>query len=347
MVTEPVTTVDNDNSRITIKEIAEMARVSKTTVSRVINGKPDVSHSTRARVLDLIKETNFQPNLFATGKTAQKINHIGLIVPYKTHNILSNQYYVDVLQGILDEVERCDYYLFFCYVQKKNYVEIYKQKRVDGFILLSPGALHHSIINELKKEGIPFVSTAKVLDRPDIPFVEVDNYRGAEMAVEHLISLGHRRIAFVGKPSLTSNHDRLLGYQQTLELHGIQVDERYIQRVEASSVESGYEVMNQLLRMEAPPSALFSSCDIMAFGAMIAIQEKGLKVPDDISVIGFDDILLSRNMSPALTTIRQPAAHKGALAARQLIGYLSSGTKPLSQLLDVELIVRASTGLAK
>ncbi len=347
MVTVPVTIMYTEKSRITIKDLAKMAGVSKTTISRVINNKPDVSVDTRRKVLELIKENNYQPNLFATGKTSQRINHIGLIVPYDTRNLLCNQYYVDVLQGILDEVERREFYLLFCYVHKKNYVEIYTQKRVEGFILLSPAALHQSIINELNQANIPFVSTAKIPNRPEIPYVDVNNYKGAEIAVRYLISLGHKKIAFVGKPTLTSNYDRLIGYKQVLKENNIKIDNDYIRTVETSSIESGYEMMINLLKLNDPPTAVFLSCDIMAFGAIKAIQEKGMKIPDDISIIGFDDILLSRNMSPPLTTIRQPAIQKGMIAASQLIDCLITGKKTSTQILDVELIIRGSTGHIK
>lgn len=330
-------------SRTTIEDIAEMAGVSKTTVSRVINHKPDVHPETRQKILDLIEKTEFYPNLFATGKTSQKINHIGLIVPYTTSNILSNQFYVDVLQGVLDEIERRGHYLLFCYVHQTNYVEMYLQKRVEGFILLSPASLHRSIIHELQSANIPFVSTAKVLDEPDITYVDVDNYSGATTALQHLISLGHRKIAFAGKPALTSNHERLLGYTDTLKKHDIPIEEKYIQTVEFSSIESGYEMMMRLLALEEPPTAVFSACDIMAYGAMRAIAEKGLSVPEDISVIGFDDIPLACNMNPPLTTVRQPAVEKGSVAAGKLVDHLVNG-KPLeTKILDVELIIRDST----
>ena len=339
--------MDRRTSRITIEDIAKMAGVSKTTVSRVINDKPDVHPRTRQRINDLIAEYNFCPNLFATGKTSHKINHIGLIVPYTTSSILSNQFYVGVLQGILDEVERRDHYLLFCYVQQTNYREIYEQKRVEGFILLSPAALHHSIIRELQTANIPFVCTAKVMNEPDIPYIDIDNIKGAQIAVEYLLSLGHRKIAFAGKPALSSNHDRLLGYKQTLNGNNIQVNEDYIQTVEVSSVETGYAMMMNLLDLDDPPTAVFSSCDVMAFGAIKAIHEKGLSVPEDISIIGFDDIPLSRNMSPGLTTVRQPAVEKGSLAASQLIDYLVNGKELVTRILDVELIVRDSTGPVK
>ena len=339
--------MNRKTSRLTIKDIAKMAGVSKTTVSRVINKKPDVHPNTRKRINDLIEEFNFHPNFFATGKTCHKINHVGLIVPYTTSSIFSNQFYVGVVQGILDEVERRGHYLLFCYVHQTNYREIYEQKRVEGFILLSPAALHHSIILELKSANIPFICTAKVIDEPNIPHIDINNIKGAEIAIEHLLGLGHRKIAFAGKPALTSNHDRLLGYKQTLQKYDVHVNEKYIQTVEESSIETGYNMMINLLDLRDPPTAVFLTCDVMAFGAIKAIHERGLKAPEDISIIGFDDIPLSRNMSPSLTTVRQPAVEKGSIAAGKLIDFLINGKDLETMILDVELIVRDSTGPVK
>jgi len=339
--------MEKKTSRITIEEIALIAGVSKTTISRVINNKPDVHPKTREKILEIIKENDFQPNLFATGITSRRINHIGLIIPYTIGNILSNQFYVDVLQGILNEVEKREYYLLISYVHKTNYVEVYNQKRVEGYILLSPGSLHRSIIHELQSANIPFVSTAKLINEPDMTYVDVDNVKGAKLAVQHLVSLGHKKIAFVGKSALTSNYDRLFGYKQTLSENNIKIEDKYIQIIEKSSVQSGFDMMSKLLKLEVPPTAIFTTCDIMAFGAMKAIQEKGKKVPEDISVIGFDDISLSQYMTPPLTTIKQPAVEKGAIAAKLLIDSLVGGEKPDIKLLDVELIKRNSTGPVK
>lgn len=333
--------------RLTIEDIAKMAGVSKTTVSRVLNNKPDVRASTRERILNLMNEYEFHPNMFATGKTSHKINHIGLIVPYAPKSILSNQFYVDVLQGILDEVERRDHYLLFCYVHQTNYVEVYDQKRVEGFVVLSPASLHSSIILELKSAEIPFICTAKLIGEPDIVYIDSNNRKGAELAIQHLIELGHRKIAFAGKPALTSNHERLQGYRETLNQNNIEVNENYIQTIEVSTIESGFDMMNNLLNLEDPPTAVFSSCDIMAYGAIKAIRERGLRVPEDISIVGFDDIPLSKNMIPSLTTIRQPASEKGATAVGELIDYLVDGKEMKSKVLDVELIVRNSTGPVK
>ena len=331
--------------RITIEEIANIAGVSKTTVSRVINNKPDVSNETRKRILDIMAERDFQPNIFARGISSQRINHIGLIIPYSVEYIFSNQFYVEVLRGISNEVERSGYYLLLCYVHERNYVEIYHQKRVDGFVLLSPGSLHHSIIRDLQAENIPFISTAKLLNEPDLVYVDVDNIKGAKTAVNHLISLGHQKIAYIGKPALTSSYDRLIGYKEALIENNIPINDDYIKVTDSSSIQNGYDVVFQLLGTSIQPTAIFLANDIMALGAIKAIQEAGKNVPRDISIVGFDDILLSQFTFPALTTVRQPAFQKGVEAVRLLIDYLDYGADPKIKLLDTELIVRDSTSL--
>lgn len=329
--------------RITIEEIANIAGVSKTTVSRVINNKPDVSDETRGRIHKIIEERGFHPNIFARCISSQRINHIGLIIPYSVEYVFSNQFYVDVLRGISNEVERSGYYLLLCYVTERNYVEIYQQKRVDGFVLLSPGSLHHSIIRELQSENIPFISTAKLLNEPDLIYVDVDNIKGAKTAVNHLISLGHKEIGYIGKPALTSSHDRLIGYKEALLENNISIKDEYIKITDSSSIQNGHDVVLELVGESNYPTAIFLANDIMAIGAIKAIQELGKNVPDDISIVGFDDILLSQFTSPALTTVRQPASQKGAEAVRLLIDYIENGTEPSIKLLNTELILREST----
>jgi DNA-binding LacI/PurR family transcriptional regulator len=327
----------------TIGEIAELAGVSKTTVSRVINNKPDVNPETRENILELIAKYNFQPNVFAKAISSQKSNNIGLIIPYTVDYIFSNQFYVDVLRGISTEIENSNYYLLICYVHEANYVDIFRQKRVDGFVLMSPASLHRDIIRELQCAEAPFVSTAKLLDEEAMVYVDVDNVRGASLAVEHLISLGHEKIAFVGKPALTSSQDRLTGYRQVLEKHGIAYQEDFVRVTASSSVKAGYEVMADLLQMDNPPTAVFLANDVMAMGAIKASQDLNLRVPEDISIVGFDDVPLAQYTTPALTTVRQPAFEKGVEATRLLLQFLENGIVPVSRTLDVELIVRNST----
>jgi LacI family transcriptional regulator len=327
----------------TIGEIAELAGVSKTTVSRVINNKPDVNPETREKILALIATYDFQPSIFAKAIYSHKSNNIGLIIPHTVDHIFSNQFYVDVLRGISTEIERSHYFLLICYVQEANVVNIFRQKRVDGFVIMSPASLHHNIIHELRRAEAPFISTSKLSGEKDMVYVDVDNAKGASMAVEHLIALGHRKIAYIGRTTFTSSQDRQTGYRQTLEKHGMSENEKYVRMTDSSSVKSGYDEMKDLLCLDDPPTAVFLENDLMAVGAIKAAKDLGLRIPEDVSIVGFDDIPLAQYTTPALTTIHQPAFIKGVEATQLLLQFLEQGIVPVSKILDVELIVRNST----
>lgn len=333
--------------KITIGEIARIAGVSKTTVSRVINNKPDVDPFTRQKILDLIDQYSFQPNAFAKAISLQKSNHIGLIIPHKAEYVFSNPFYTEVMRGVSTEIDEQGYYLLICYAHEVNYLDIYRQKRVEGFVLLSPGSFHQDIIETLDAENVPFVSTAKISDEQNMVFVDVDNFHGATLVMEHLVSLGHRRIAYIGKPSLKSSIDRLNGYRSVLQKYGHPVDESLVLVTDTSSVESGYAYTQKLLERPDVPTAILLANDVMAIGALQALQASGVRVPEDLSVAGFDDIPFAQYANPPLTTVRQPAYEKGLHAARILIESLENKSTPESLILDVELIVRHSTGPAK
>jgi LacI family transcriptional regulator len=329
--------------RLTITELAQMAGVSKTTVSRVINNKPDVDPETRKRIHSLIDEYGFQPNAFAKAISLQKSRHIGLIIPHDAAYVFSNPFYTEVMRGVSTEIDRQGYYLVVCYAHEVNYLDIYRQKRVEGFVLLSPGSFHKHIIDSLNAEQVPFVSTAKISDEPHMTYVDVDNNYGATLVMEHLVSLGHRKIAYIGKPTLQSSQDRLNGYRSVMQKYGFDCDDCWTMITDTSSIQTGYDSTVRLLSGQRAPTAIFLANDVMAFGAMKAIQECGLKVPEDVSVVGFDDIPLAGYVTPPLTTVRQPSYDKGVQAASILIQCLETGKTPESVIMGVELVVRNST----
>jgi LacI family transcriptional regulator len=333
---------------ITISEIAKLAGVSKTTVSRVLNNKPDVDPATREKILALIDQYNFQPNAFAKAISQQSSNqHIGLLIPHKAEYIFSNAFYTEVMRGVSTEVDDQGYYLLLCYAHDINYMDIYHQKRVEGFVLLSPGSYNKNIIETLNAEQVPFVSTAKISEQESISYVDIDNHQGGMLVMDHLIGLGHRRIAYIGKTSLNSSIERMNSHRSALEKHNLPYDPNLVLVPDTSTTESGHDAVQRLLNMENPPTAIFLANDVMAVGAIKAIQEFGLRVPEDVSVVGFDDIPLASFVNPALTTIHQPAYQKGVCAARMLIDRLEKRPTPSCKILDVELVVRSSTGPAK
>jgi LacI family transcriptional regulator len=332
---------------MTIEEIAQLAGVSKTTVSRVLNNKPDVNKVTREAILKIIADYDFQPNAFAKAVSLQKSHSIGLIIPYEADYIFSNPFYIEVLRGVSTEVNHRGYYLSICYPKDHNYVDMYKQKRVDGYILMSPGSYHSHIIESLKEVKAPFISTAQIPDYKDMISVDVDNYKGGRMLTEYLVGLGHKEIAYIGKLSVTSSTDRLHGYQDILKENGIHLNDNMVKISKAGTSHSGYDIMKELLNENQAITAVFAASDVMTGGVIKAIKEAGLRVPEDISVVGFDDIPNSEYADPPLTTIKQPAFEKGVEATRMLIDLIAEGIQPESKILDLELIVRKSTAIAK
>lgn len=333
--------------RITIGELAKIAGVSKTTISRVINSKPDVDPGTREKILSLISQYGFQPNAFARAISQKQSNHIGLLIPHKAEYVFSNPFYTEVMRGVSTAVDENGYYLLICYAHEVNYMDMYKQKRVDGFVLLSPGSFHKHIIEALNVGSVPFISTARLLGEAEMTYVDVDNFAGASMLMEHLVSLGHERIAFIGKPTLQSSQDRLSAYQTVLEKAGIKYDPELALVTDTSSVESGHEYTLRLLRSQKPPTAIFLANDVMAIGAINAAHETGLRVPEDISIVGFDDIPFSNYTSPPLTTVHQPAFEKGVRAAELLINLLETQEPQESVILPMQMAVRKSTAAAR
>lgn len=328
---------------ITIDEIARLAGVSKTTVSRVLNNRPDVNRDTRQRILALMAERDYQPNAFATAISSQKSRNIGLIIPHEADYIFMNPFFVEVLRGISTVIDEHRYSLLVSLAHTQDYLVAFKQKKVDGFLVLSPGELHHGIINALARADAPFVSTSRLEQEEGLAYVDVDNVAGGRVAVEHLLDLGHRRIAYVGKPSLTSSRDRLAGYKEAIGARGIAFDEALIVVAEGSSERHGYDAVQRLLRRVAMPTAIFFANDLLAIGALKALAERQVRVPHQVSLVGFDGVPMAEFVSPPLTTVRQPAFEKGARAAELLLQCLEDGKRPQSQVLDVALVVRKST----
>lgn len=328
--------------RITIGELANLAGVSKTTVSRVINNKPDVDSGTRERILSLIEQYGFQPNAFAKAISMKQTNNIGLLIPHNAEYVFSNPFYTEVMRGVSTQADEQGYYLLICYAHEANYLDIYKQKRVDGFILLSPGSFHKNIIESLMVDNVPFVSTAKISSEPGMTFVDVDNFAGASMVMDYLFSLGHTRIAYIGKPTLQSSQDRFAAYKAALERHNISYNPELAMVSDTASTQTGYKSTLQLLQLDQPPTAIFLANDVMAIGGINAVHERGLRVPEDISIVGFDDIPLSSYTNPPLTTVHQPAFEKGVRAAQLLITMLESQEPQSSVILPMELVIRQS-----
>jgi len=288
-----------------IKDVANRACVSITTVSHVINETRFVSDTLKKRVLDAMIALNYHPNTLARSLRSGRSRTIGLVIPD-----ISNLFFAEISRKIEDKGYENGYSVILCNTdddreKEKSYIDVLLEKQVDGFIFISAGAAKYNLLDKLEV-GIPIVVADR--DIPDLSsdVVLIDNHGGGYEATRYLANLNHQRIACITGPSLmTPSALRVEGYRDALNDSGIPIDESLICQGDFR-YESGEICMRNLLNNANPPSAVFVCNDMMALGAIRAIHEAGIKIPDQISLIGFDNIPLSRTSYPALTTMAQP-----------------------------------------
>lgn len=326
-----------------MNDVARVAGVSRKTVSRVINAEANVSNGTKTRVLQAVRELSYIPNFMAQGLATGHSRCIGVVIGHSAEFAFSNPLLGEVLKGIGQTIASRGFQVILVTQNIPGMVEpLVRNQQVDGLLLMSV-PLNDPVITALQGEGFPLQLTCKYTDT-DIAFVDVDNRKGALQATQHLISLGHERIGFIDGPlQHGSCRDRLAGYREALETADLAYEPTLVEEGDFSE-ESGFRKAFALLERGDNLTAIFAASDLMAIGAMRAVQETGLRIPEDISVVGFDGIPLSRYLSPPLTTIRQPAVEKGKLAAEMLLQRLGGERVRNHQIyLEPELVVRATT----
>lgn len=339
--------------RPTQKQIAELAGVSRTTVSFVLNNVPGVqiSPETRQRILKAAARLNYYPDATARRLASGQTHTIALVLHQGPIQAYSDTFLPQLLQGLSQAALQEGYYVLFYPIDPaqdpNSYVELLRGRHVDGLILSGPRSDDVQLL-KLYEEGYRLVLQGQ-LPGSTIPFVDVDNVKGANLAVEHLINLGHRDIGLITSAPLhyTAARQRLQGYRQTLEAHGIPYDPLKVR--EAHFVEeSGERAANDLLSSDRDLTALFVASDTVAYGVLRALRRRELRVPDDMALVGFDDLPVSRYVNPSLTTIRVPAFGLGWAAADLLIqllnGQQDQEPEETELILDTELIVRRSSG---
>lgn len=329
---------------VTIKDIARLAKVSTTTVSRVINHKSEgVSEDTRKKILDLVKELNYQPNALARGLVTKKTKTIGLIIPD-----ISNPFFPDIARGVEDSANRQGYNVFLCNTddnldKESEYINALKEKYVDGIIFTLASIPKYEHILDLIKSGIPVVMMDRLIESKDIKGVFLDNFQGGYIATKHLIELGHTKIACITGPLQTKTAiERYEGYQKALMDAKIELDKSLI--IESDyKMDGGIKAAEQLLKKKQM-TGLFACNDLMAYGAYKAIKACGYKIPEDVSIVGFDDIQISQMLETQLTTIKQPTYDMGVSAAKMLISLIEEKRirKKIVRF-EPQLIIRQST----
>lgn len=330
-----------DASRVTIADIAREAGVSLPTVSRVLNGRTDVSPTTRRRVEDLLERHGYQRRTSRAGTRTQLVDLV--------FNDLDSPWAVEILRGVEKAAHAAGVGTVVSAVHHQagaaqQWLAGVRARTSDGVILVT-SELAPQLHAELRRLGLPTV----VIDPAgvptyDIPTIGATNWAGGRSAVDHLLALGHRRIGIVtGSPEVLCSRARLDGYRAALESAGVEVDELLVREGDFSH-ESGFVQGSALLDLAAPPTAVFASSDQMALGVYEAARRHGLRVPDDLSVVGFDDLPQARWSPPPLTTVRQPLAEMGDAAARTLLQLIDGETLGVPRMeLATRLVVRDSS----
>lgn len=334
-------------SRLTLEQIAKLAGVSRSTVSRVINDHPHVRDQVRQRVMRVIAETGYQPNLAARSLVTQRMGIIGLVIPRAVQSLFTDPFFPRLIQGITQACNANDYTLsLFMFHTKeeeqKLYPTVVRARLLDG-VIVSSSEIDDPFIPQLIENQMPFVMVGRPYDAAQASFVQSDNVVGAHTAVSHLARLGYKRIATITGPlNTTVGLDRRQGYRDALNERNGFVDEALI--VEGDFTESGGHAAMQWL-FPHQPDAVFAASDAMAFGALRALREIGLSVPDDVAVVGFDDLPTAALSDPPLTTIRQPIRRSGIQAVETLIDILTNGPEPPRRItMSTELVIRSSCG---
>lgn len=339
----------------TLSDIAATVGVAPMTVSRVVNRTGYVSERTREKVLQAIKELNYRRNGSARNLKRQCTETVGLVL-----GDISNPYSTELANAVRETLSTRGFSLFICISEHSAKEDIAAigalvNHSVDGLIVATRSNKGgDEYLREIVESSVPVVVIGRDFKHDDVDFVSTDNLNGGFEATRHLIDLGHRRIGFIGATlSGGSSLKRLQGYLKALEQYKIPVDERLItgpkeaiSEVPGYSTERiGYEGMKRLLSLPNRPTAIFARNDFTAIGAMTAIKEAGLRIPEDIAIVGFDDIPLSVHTSPSLTTVRQPMRLQGQLAAEMLLERIGSDElgPRREHILNCELIIRNST----
>lgn len=333
-------------ARVNIKDVANLAGVSPGTVSRTLNGNSYVSQETRAKILAAVEELNYKPNLAAKMLKAGRSHTLALVIPS-----IQNPIFPHVTQGVEDVANMYGYTTILCNTnedtnREKQYISNLLARSIDGFIFATMTE-KSDYIYELRQKGVPVVLVNRRND-DEIDAVQIDNFQATFDATNYLVSTGHRTIAFaMGNESVNVYRDRREGYLAALRHHGIRFYSEWLMQ-ETYGPESFYALTKSLMLSEHRPTAILAGSDIKAFTIMRSLHDNGYKIPEDVSVVGIDNIPMSALVEPPLSSVSQPLYQMGSLAAKKLISQIEHKEEtgkllpPVVDIMTTELIIRKS-----
>ena len=332
---------------VTLKELAHAAGLSVTTVSRALNNYDDVAEDTRVRVVRLASELGYHPNHIARSLQGTRVNALGLVIPQLVHRHVDT-FWLEFIAGVTARCSDAGFDLVLCtgedlHAEHVHYQRLVHTRRVDGVILCDV-RVRDQRITFLRQNQAPFVAFGRVLGLDDFSWVDVDGTTGVRSAVEHLLQLGHRRIGYLGTPRAFSfTHFRHEGYFEALSAAGIGNDDRLVVE-DLDALSDLQAIIQHLLALPEPPTALIACADFLAAGVLRVLRNLGITVPDDLSLIAFDDTPATQYTEPPLTAIRQNNYMIGNRIASVLIQQLQQeGQPPCHELIQPSLVVRQST----
>ncbi|GAA0314561.1 maltose operon transcriptional repressor MalR [Bacillus carboniphilus] len=335
---------------VTIKDVAKLAGVSPSTVSRVIADSSRISEKTKIKVREAMQQLGYHPNMIARSLASQSTQTIGLVAPSSTDLVFQNPFFPTVLRGISEGAHTKQYSIHMTTgkTEKEIYDDVVKMvqgRRVDGVILLY-SKVEDRVLSYLRERNFPFVVIGKPFKHvEEITHIDNDNFRAAKDVTEHLLRLGHERVAFVGgNLNFVVTVDRVLGYEKALRNAGISLRNEYVIHEEFLR-EGGQEAVNALLSLEDPPTALVVSDDLMALGVLNSLNELGIQVPKDISVVSFNNVMLAEMSRPPLTSVDINIFDLGFEAARNLMQMIENPKEPVKRvIIPYNLVKRSSCG---
>jgi len=335
------------SDRITISEIAKEAGVSKATVSRVLNNRPGVLPETRYRIMAVVDKYQFQPSIHARSISQQSCHTIGVVFTLDIDYVYRNPFYTETQSEIMKAAKEHGYdVLMLCCEDLKEAVTAFMEKRVDGLIIISPQAGQTDAIKDMLERNIPLVCLGMVPGGAECFQVCTNNYEGGMMAMQYLGDLGHRRVGYINGPHyLSSSGERYRAYWDSMNKWKSPISAGLVQEG-TTSIESGYTAANAIFAANPDVTAFFVAADLMAIGVINAIKDQGLSIPEDISVVGFDNIPIGKQFTPALTTIDQHIRKKALTGTELLIDIIEGRPVPEEHTIEVPstLLVRGSTG---
>ncbi|MEW5691844.1 MAG: LacI family DNA-binding transcriptional regulator [Candidatus Hydrogenedentota bacterium] len=332
--------------KLSIEDIAKKARVSVTTVSFVLNNNPSISEKTRKKVLKIIKDVGYYPNINARSLSSQKTNTIAVVVPELTH-IFEDPYFSRAVSGVYDTVEKASYRLLLKkasleFAVNKEYLKLFFRKEIDGIIYVG-STLRDFYLGDFNKYPFPFVQINSFSYNENIPYVMVDNHKIGYLATEYLIKSGCKNITHIaGSMDTTSGIERLDGFLEAMKRYNISLNNHSI--IDGGFTQAdGYNGVKRIFNNNYKVDGIFATNDLVAIGCLGALRELNIKVPDNVSVIGADNIEQSAITNPPLSTVDMPTYEMAKRATELLLEAIENKTKVKSKVFEPELVIRKST----